>query len=378
METQKVKNPFVLYGYISPEYFCDREQETEELISALQNGRNITLMSPRRMGKTGLISHIFRKIKEENTKAYCFYLDIFSTKSLENFVRIFSSAVIGKLDTPRQRAEGFISKFFQGVRLVLSNDVLTGMPQLSIDFEPSQTQTTLEQIFAYLKQSNKECFIAIDEFQQILTYPEEGVEALLRSQIQFCPNVHFIFSGSKQHLMTDIFTSAERPFYQSTEKMTLHAIDEEKYYQFAESWMSSGKIKFSQDIFHTMYERFNGHTWYMQYLLNVLYEMKPKSIKQEDINIALSHIITKEEDGFQNAYDKLTLNQAKLLSAIAHEKNVKEINAGSFIHKYQLKGTSSVNKALEYLISKEFVYRTSEGYIVYNRFFSIWLERLGM
>ena len=49
------KNPFLLYGYDGPEYFCDRESETKRIISALRNGRNITLLSPRRMGKTGLI-----------------------------------------------------------------------------------------------------------------------------------------------------------------------------------------------------------------------------------------------------------------------------------------------------------------------------------
>ncbi len=68
-------NPFLLSGYVSPAYFCDREQETSKLISALQNGRNITLVSPRRMGKTGLLRHAFHRIEAEN-KAKCFYVDL--------------------------------------------------------------------------------------------------------------------------------------------------------------------------------------------------------------------------------------------------------------------------------------------------------------
>jgi len=55
----KLENPFPEYGYFGSEYFCDREQETEELIDALVNGSNVTLMAPRRIGKTGLISHAF-------------------------------------------------------------------------------------------------------------------------------------------------------------------------------------------------------------------------------------------------------------------------------------------------------------------------------
>ena len=47
----KPKNPFVSQGYISPEYFCDRQQETDLMLNHFKNGRNITLVSPRRIGK---------------------------------------------------------------------------------------------------------------------------------------------------------------------------------------------------------------------------------------------------------------------------------------------------------------------------------------
>ena len=50
-----MNNPFLIVGYQGPEYFCDREKETEVILSALHNGRNITLVSPRRMGKTGFL-----------------------------------------------------------------------------------------------------------------------------------------------------------------------------------------------------------------------------------------------------------------------------------------------------------------------------------
>lgn len=61
----KPYNPFLVYGYNSPEYFCDREKETDKMISALLNERNLTLISPRRMGKTGLIKNVFYQMKRE-------------------------------------------------------------------------------------------------------------------------------------------------------------------------------------------------------------------------------------------------------------------------------------------------------------------------
>ena len=48
-------NPFIVTGKIAPEYFCDRVQESARLIKSLTNGNNMVIISPRRMGKTGLI-----------------------------------------------------------------------------------------------------------------------------------------------------------------------------------------------------------------------------------------------------------------------------------------------------------------------------------
>ena len=75
-----------------------------------------------------------------------------------------------------------------------------------------------------MKLSGKRCYVALDEFQQIQYYPQEGLEALLRSYIQFLPNVYFIFSGSRQHMMEEMFLSANRPFFQSAMVMSLGSI----------------------------------------------------------------------------------------------------------------------------------------------------------
>ena len=129
-------------------------------------------------------------------------------------------------------------------------------------------------------------------------------------------------------------------------------------------------------MFHDIYQQFDGHTWYVQYVLNLLYGAVTTAVTKEDVNKAIVHIMQREQELFQTTYDKLTDNQAALLVAIAKEGIVPAINAGEFIRKYNLKGTSSVNKALEYLINKELAYQTSQGYIVYNRFFGLWLKEL--
>ena len=72
-DKETVLNPFSITSYIGAAYFCDRDVETKELAGALANGRNVTIVSPRRVGKTGLIHHFFRSLNPNEVQ--CFYVD---------------------------------------------------------------------------------------------------------------------------------------------------------------------------------------------------------------------------------------------------------------------------------------------------------------
>ena len=260
----KPNNPFLISGYYSPEFFCDREQETGTILDALHNGRNVALIAPRRMGKTGLVRHAFYRLKEEQPDIVTFYLDTYSTQSLGDFVRLFASTVLGQLDSVPQKALSRIRQFVRSCRPVFTFDELTGVPKVTIDVAPAEEENTLKEIFEYLGSSEKRCYVAIDEFQQITEYPEKGVEALLRSYIQFLSNVNFIFAGSKQHMMQEMFTSSKRPFYQSTQPLTIGPIQQDEYANFATGHFSLHNLELSQDIFNSIYEKYEGHTWYVK------------------------------------------------------------------------------------------------------------------
>ena len=373
---KKPINPFLITGYQGPEYFCDRESETATILSALNNGRNITLISPRRMGKTGLIKHVFHQLQAKDKNVSCFYLDIFSTQSLQEFVTMFGRTVLGKLDSFSQSTLKRLVSFFKSCRPVINVDEVTGMPSVTLDFVPERSEDTLREICEYLVASKKECYIAIDEFQQILEYPEKGIEGLLRSYVQFMPNVHFIFSGSKKHLMEAMFFSVNRPFYQSTQKLFLGPISIDAYRDFAVRWYNIGHKELPDSLFRDIYQWMDGHTWYVQYLLNRLYGLPYKKIECDMLRDMIAEILKEDEYAFSTYYRMLTTNQAQLLKAIAHRGIVTEINASSFIKQYGLKGASSVNTALKFLLEKELVLKEPEGYIVYDRFFAMWLKQL--
>ena len=378
MKIEKTNNPFLVAGYTNPEYFCDREEEADKIISALYNGRNISLISPRRFGKTGLIHHVFYQLKNEKANVFCFYFDIFSTQNLHEFVQIFGKTVLGQLDNYSQKTFKRIAEFFKSFRPAISLDSVTGAPKISFDIRPEEAQSGLQEIFNYLNSSEKRCYIAIDEFQQITEYPEKGVEALLRSYVQFSENVKFIFSGSKKHLMDAMFSSVNRPFYQSTQKINLREIPMDTYGVFAQHHFSKAGKKIPIALFNTAYNLVLGHTWYIQLLLNKLYSLSQKEYTEKDLEKIVSDVLEEENATYKTYCELLTKGQLRVLTAIAKERKVSALTHFDFLKKHNLSAASSVRLAIKTLIDKSLILKDEDGnYFVYDRFFSLWLERVG-
>lgn len=371
-----INNPFITYGYKGSRYFCDRENESRQLIEALQNERNVTLIAPRRVGKTGLIKHVFDQIARQDKHAKCFYIDIFATKNLEQMVQLMARNILGRLDTTSQSALKRLQAFFGSLRPTVSFDQLTGLPTVSLDIRPNEEAQTLKRIFDYMQQSNHRCYVAIDEFQQILSYNHQGIEATLRSYIQFLPNVYFIFAGSMQHLMEEMFTSANRPFFQSSQIMLLRNVPAEKYLSFANRFLKAQKRTISKADFDYLYHKVDGITWYVQAILNRAYQYQETAISADFIDKIIYELVNEQESVYENYYASMTEIQAKLIAAVAKEDIVAAPLAHEFIAKYGLKATSSVRTALNALIDRQFIYRKPEGYMVYDRFFGLWLARL--
>ena len=365
-------NPFVLTGYVSPEYFCDRQKETDKIISALLNGRNITLTSPRRMGKTGLIHHVFRNMQEDNN-VKCFYVDLYQTDSLELLVKKLADTILGTLDSTEDTIIKNVISFFKMLRPVVTVDPMTGEPGFKVDVEPGQGEYSLSEIFAYMEQSDYRCFVAFDEFQTIAGYADKNVEALLRSYIQRLTNVNFIFSGSQRHVLENMFASASRPFYQSTQMMPLGTIDKSAYYAFSSDMMRNNGQSIDEETFDYLYTKLSSHTWYVHTLLNRLYETGIETIDKATVDDILADILLENEGTFQTFLRLVTPIQAKVLHAVAAEGTINEIQGKAFLTKYQLGAASTVKTAVKSLVEKELLLDNNGEYQIYDRFFGLWL-----
>ncbi|MCC8037146.1 MAG: AAA-like domain-containing protein [Bacteroidales bacterium] len=372
---KQLDNPFVTQGYAGSRYFCDRESESTDLIEALRSGRNVSLISPRRMGKSGLIHHAFSQVAHQSPEVKCFYLDIFHTRCLNDFIQTLANAVFGAFDSKAERFWHTIVSALSHCRPVLSADSLTGAPTLILDIAPENEQRTLQDIFHYLNSSGQRVYMAIDEFQQVAEYPEKGVEALLRSYIQQSPSLSFIFAGSKKHLMQQMFTMPQRPFYQSTQTLSLKEIPRESYIEFAQKSLKPYGKEITADAFDFVYDSVQGHTYYIQYWLSKAFDTKAAVIDLSTAKLTLDKILKEEDDNFFAYTSLLTASQTKVLRAIAREGRMSTPYSIEIVKKYDLPSTSTIRSAIKSLIDKEFLLDDRGVLSVYNRFFMLWLAR---
>ena len=332
-----LRNPFVLNGYIGKEYFCDREHEVQKLLEHISNGVNVTLVSPRRVGKTGLIEHLFHQ-KEVEENYYTFLIDIYATKTIEEMVAQMAKSILSTLKSP---------------------------------------QNSLDEIFRYIENADKPCIVAIDEFQTISEYPDVKAEALLRTYVQHCHNAQFIFAGSKRTMIVEMFSKHSRPFYQSTTIMSVPKLDIEKYRAFAVSHFEKGGKGLSPDVVDEVYDMFEGVTWYLQRVMNKLYMLTPTSETCDTHYIpkAIEDILDENQMAYEALLYQIPSRQKALLMAICAEGKASSITSTAFVRKHSLSSSSSVQSAIRGLLDKELVTSENGAYEVYDKFLAIWLNR---
>ena len=364
-----ITNPFVTSGYVSPHYFCDRVEETSLLTSTLTNGNHVALISPRRLGKTGLIYHCFNQDSIKGSY-YTFVVDIYATKNLQEFVFELGKAVLGTLKSKGRKVWELFLNTLSSLRGSISFDI-NGNPEWGIGIgDISVPEVTLDEIFTYLEQADKPCLVAIDEFQSIINYPEKNVEAILRTRMQRCRNVWFVFAGSQRHMMSEMFVSPSRPFYQSTRLMSLAPIDCEHYVTFAQDLFREYNKDISRDTVVAIYDRYEGVTWYVQSVLNALFTLTDTSslCTPDRMETAIQQIIAQQSFAYESLLYQLPPKQKEVLMAICKEKKASNVTSRTFLQRYKLTA-STVQGAIKGLLDKDFITLDLGTYTLYDQFF---------
>ena len=374
-----MENPFYITGIIPEPYFCDREKETQWIMRTLGNKAHILLTSPRRMGKTQLIRHVFEQPSIKDN-CYTFYSDIYATTSLHELVLFLSKEIYSVL-VPKGKS--VLNKFLAGLHSLAGSfgyDPVSNTPTFNIKLgDIHAPELTLEEIFSYLEQADKPCIFAIDEFQQIANYPEKNVEVLLRTHIQKMNNCLFIYAGSNRHVLENMFNSAAQPFYNSAEQIYLDSISKEVYTGFAVEQFTNANRNISPEAAALAYNLFEGHTYYVHNVLHnaFAYIAPDKTIDESDIYKILGDILEEKGRSFASVMNQLNYQQKETLIAIAKEGKASGVTSVAFVKQHALKSPSSVQYAISALLEKQLLTYTNaqrtKVYSVADKFLEMWI-----
>lgn len=373
----KYVNPFIVAGKIDRRYFCDRKDESLWLTRKILNGNNVVVISPRRMGKTGLILYCLEG-NEIRSDYISIFIDILQTSSLKEFTYTLGRSVFESIAPRGSRyLQAFVAAL-KSLRSYFGFDPMTGSPTFNIELgDISKPEITLEEIFNYLEGASQRCVVAIDEFQQIGKYPEKNVESLLRSHIQRCSNGNFIFAGSERHMMQRIFLDSTRPFYQSADILELHSIPKDVYVDFVKSNFIEFDRNISLDAVENVYDLFEGHTFYMQKTFNEVFAhtLSGETSGNEEVENAISGMIGMQDTLYREILSNIPLKQKELLYAVALNGSAEKITSVDFIRDNSLQSASSVQSAARILTEKGLLTVENRVYRVTDRLFAMWIQR---
>ena len=286
-------NPFLLTGFHSKKYFCDREKELASLFEHLENERNIVLYSWRRLGKTALIRY-FLSILEAEKRADTVYVDLLGTRDMQTAIRYISQAVFDRFGRTESGISATFQKFMGSAGLDLTFDPVSGSPKIGFGIRsPVQGSTSLNSLGNYLMQRKKRAIIVIDEFQQVTRYPDEDGESVFRSWMQLFPGIRFIFCGSHRHMMVSMFSEKNRPFYLSAQLLHLDTIDKQMYMRFIRRLFKAGGKTIDNESLESIFAWSRMQTYCIQLVCNKLFGRYDK-VGPEDLGSIYGEILDQE------------------------------------------------------------------------------------
>jgi AAA+ ATPase superfamily predicted ATPase len=354
----EIKNPFITKGYISKEYFCDREEETADILSAINNGRDLILYGKRKMGKSALIKHVFHQL---DNKTISIWVDLLPSVNFDDFLTLTANAVLNAFE----EEDPLYKKIWAGMkklRPTVTYDEVSGTPNVSFDLSDTSARIdTFSKLIRLLSSSSKKVVIALDEFQQIQQYPEKNIAEHLRTLLQSLPNVTVIFSGSDQHMLLDMFSNIDQPFYQFGQHLKLGPIDSDKYVDFIEAHFKKNKRKIERGDIYNIIEWCNHRTMNIQILANRLYSLHQKTITEADIQNMKDTILKEKEDIYYTLKRVVSKGQWKVLSAFAREGKVYAPYGKAFMQKYGFTNSSIIRRVVQFCLDKGLLYQSHDG-----------------
>ena len=340
--------------------FCNRDKERERLKNSIKAQENIVLVAPRRYGKTSLITQVLLE-----NDFLGINIDFFFALTQEDVNKQIAEKVTGLINTLLPKTKKACLKMIDSIKAL--------NPKLTFNFlgqqlEISATQSVEKSIAELLvlldhvmEKTNKYCVIALDEFQQIGELKENhSIEAAIRHAVERSKRVSYIFSGSKRHLLNEMFSNKSRPLYHLCDLMVVERISVEAYTKFLQNMAKKRwKKKLDEDAITEILELTKCHPYYVNILCRRVWAEESRSQSNQIAKLWIDYI-NQQSTWLITEISNLTLNQKKVLTALASEKS--NMPQGRDFCKRAKMNPSGVDKSLQALIKSDNVYQDNEGY----------------
>lgn len=366
-----------VYGMsVGGDNFTDRIEETKRIKLDFENGINVILISPRRMGKTSLIKKVISEMDSPEIKVV--YMDIYDCRSEYDFYNRFAETMMKSTGNQLEQVMENIKRF-----LVRASPKLSFSPEPNSEFSVSLGITprdySPEEILGLPERIAKEqgirIVVCIDEFQQIGEFADSlTVQKRLRGVWQHHQHVSYCFFGSKKHLMENIFQSRRMPFYQFGEMLHLKCIPTEYWVPFICSRFEKYGKKISEEYAARICHTVKNYSSYVQQLAwNVMAETEIE-VNEESFTEGFNALLEQNSSLFIQQTEGLTtyqLNFIRLLCNGIHSG----FNTQSVVEQYSLGSKSNVDRIKKCLIDRELITIEKEGVFLADCVFELWFKR---
>lgn len=353
-----MKTPF-LFGKVTDfPNFTDRVKESERLSKNLLNGVNSIIVSPRRWGKTSLVTHVLSDIVENRKDVRVCHIDVFNCRTEEQFYQIYANAILSAVETK-------LDKFVEAARRYLGRLV----PSISLSDSAQQYELTFGVDFKDDKLSvadvlnlpqrisedlNIDFIVAIDEFQSIDFYDDSlAFQRKLRSYWQHHKRVTYCLYGSKRHMLLDIFSNPNMPFFKFGDVMFLDKISREDWQEFiVRRFADTGKV-IDIELSGIIADKVKNHPYYVQQLSQQVWLRTARKCTLAIVDEAFESMVGQLSLLFANLIDSLTSRQISFLIAVA--KGEERFSSQEVLLKYNLGTSANIKNLRTSLLDKDLI-----------------------
>lgn len=369
-----MENPFSYSSFVTGPCFCNRAREQKQLLEFIMASQNVLLYSHRRTGKSSLIKQVFQNINDQGHAINTVYVDLYGTTSEKEFItRVFQQ--LGGLESNTDKLLGLLKNSIGKLSFQITLDPATSLPAISPSFKGADEHLILKNLMDLLEKisEKKKILVAFDEFQEVAAYADaDSFEKQLRSHIQKHDRVCYIFSGSQQHLLTAMFRSRKRAFFQQAASFPLQEIETEHYVSWMDNLFKEGDLNIEKDKLELVVDRFENHPMYIQLFCFFLWnDLQQNPWQTDTLDRIERSMIQQKHLEYQMLWDHLTMNQKKTLKLVLAHGGEKLFSAEALVSA-TIKTASIVTRCLKSLIDREIIVK-NQKYRIQDILFRKWL-----